>query len=374
MRVFKSIMLVLFVTLTYPAVAQDEALTWEVVAEGFGVITAIVQPMEDSSRLFVAELSGVIWVIEDGEALPDPFLNVTERITTEDYGQGLIGMAFHPDYADNGYVYISYTPPENSPILARYTVSSDNPNRALFDSELVILQVDHASTWHNGGDIAFGLDGMLYWSMGDGAYERSPSQNFQSHLGAILRLDVDSAEPYAIPDDNPFVDDETILPELWAKGLRNPWRISFDRETGDLYIADVGEHQMEEINFQAADSAGGENYGWNLFEGTWLYLGGSQAGMTFPVVEYRLGEGHCSVTGGYVYRGEDLPQLEGRYVFGDYCSGTIWTTYQQESGQWYTAQLMDTSYLITTFGVDNAGEIYLGDSRNGAVYRLAVGR
>ena len=369
MRLFKRLWFIVLFSICLVSLAQ-ETLTWQAVSDGFGVITAIVQAPNDSSRLFVANLSGTVSIIENGELLPEPFLDVSERITTEGFGQGLIGMAFHPDYAENGFFYVSYTPEGNSPILARYTVSPEYPNIAEFDSELIILQVDHSSTWHNGGDIAFGQDGMLYWSMGDGAYERSPAQNFQSHLGAILRLDVDSAEPYAIPVDNPFVNDETVLPELWAKGLRNPWRFSFDQETGDLYIADVGEHQMEEINFQSATSSGGENYGWNLFEGTWLYKGGSRKGMTFPVVEYKIEDGKCSITGGYVYRGENLPELIGKYIFADYCSGTIWTSYQQDSGLWYTAQLMDTSYRITTFGIDKGGEIYLGATNTGTVYQL----
>lgn len=348
---------------------QAQELQWEIVAEGFQFITAIVQAPNDDSRLFIADLDGRIYVIENGILLDEPLLDISEIITRETYGQGLIGMAFHPNYAENGYFYISYTPPENSPILARYTVS-DNPNRADGASAEIILQVDHASPWHNGGDIAFGHDGYLYWSMGDGAYRRSPAQNLRSHLGAILRIDVNGEAPYEIPPDNPYLDTPDALPELWAKGLRNPWRFSFDSFTGDLYIADVGEAQMEEINFQAADSAGGENYGWNLFEGTWLYLGGSRAGMTFPVVEYPHDNGSCSITGGYVYRGEALPDLEGKYIFGDYCSGTIWTTYRQDNGNWYTAQLMDTPYLITTFGRDNAGEIYLGSANTGTVYKL----
>jgi len=369
MRGLKWFCVILLFGMSLSSQAQS-AYEWQAIAEGFSFVTAIVQPRDDASRLFIMDLEGTISIVDNGELLPEPFLDVSEQITTETFGQGLIGMAFHPDYAENGYFYISYTPVGNHPILARYSVSADNPNQANFESELIIIQVDHASAWHNGGDIAFGQDGMLYWSMGDGTYTRSPSQNFQSHLGAILRLDVDSAEPYAIPDDNPFLDDETVLPELWAKGLRNPWRFSFDSLTGDMYIADVGQEQMEEINFQPADSTGGENYGWNLYEGTWLFNGGSQDGLTFPVVEYQHDNGSCSITGGYVYRGEDLTDLEGKYIFGDYCSGSVWTTYQQENGNWYTAYLMETNYLITTFGVDNAGEIYVGDARNGIVYQL----
>lgn len=368
MRVFRWMCLFLLIAIIRVSVAQ-ETVAWQTVADGFTFITAIVQAPQDSSRIFIADLSGTITIIENELPLEEPFLDVSAHITTETYGQGLTGMAFHPNFSENGYFYISYTPPGNSPILARYTVSPDNPNQAQYDSELIILQVDHASGWHNGGDIAFDEAGLLYWSMGDGAYRRSPSQNFQSHLGAILRLDVDSAEPYAIPEDNPFVSDTTILPELWAKGLRNPWRFSFDSETWDMYISDVGEEQIEELNFQPANSSGGDNYGWKLYEGTWLFNGGSPEDLTFPIVEYEHDNGNCSITGGYVYHGETLPELEGQYIFGDYCSGTIWATYQREN-EWYTVQLINTNYLITTFGVDIAGEIYLGDARSGTVFQL----
>jgi glucose/arabinose dehydrogenase len=351
------------------AVKAQNELQWQPIAEGFHFITAIVPEPNDDTRLFIADLEGQIRIIENGILLDEPFLDVSGLISTETYGQGLTGMSFHPDYAENGFFYISYTPVGNSPILARYTVS-DNPRVADAESAEIILQVDHASPWHNGGDIAFGQDDYLYWSMGDGAYKRSPSQNLRSHLGAILRLDVNGELPYEIPVDNPYLDNPDALPELWAKGLRNPWRFSFDSLTGDMYIADVGEAQMEEINFQTADSRGGENYGWNLFEGTWLYNGGSDEGLSYPVVEYPHDNGNCSITGGYVYRGRNLPELDGKYIFGDYCSGTIWTTYRQDNGNWFTAQLMETTTLITTFGRDNAGEIYLGDGRGGMVYKL----
>jgi glucose/arabinose dehydrogenase len=352
-----------------PAQAQEEDTHWQRIADGFSFITAIVQPPNDSSRLFIADLAGRIMIVHDDVLLPEPFLDISDRMNTETYGQGLLGMTFHPDYAANGTFFVTYTSLENSPVLARYHVT-DDANRADAASEQIVLQVDHASPLHNGGDVAFGRDGYLYWSVGDGGYERSPAQSVRSHLGAILRLDVDNGDPYTLPADNPFIGVENALPELWAKGLRNPWRMSFDRETGDLYIADVGEAQMEEINFQPADSSGGENYGWNLFEGTWRYLGGSDDGMTFPVVEYPHDNGNCSLTGGYVYRGAALPELQGKYLFTDYCSGILWTTYRREGDNWYTAQLMDTRFSITTFGEDNVGELYVGDAREGVVYRL----
>jgi glucose/arabinose dehydrogenase len=348
----------------------DQETHWQQIADGFTFITAIVQPPDDSSRLFIVDLQGSIRIVEDGVLLPDSFLDLNSVINTETYGQGVLGMTFHPDYAQNGYFFVTYTSLDNSPTLARHTVSADDPNRANPDSALVVLVVDHASPLHNGGDVAFGRDGHLYWTVGDGGYLRSPAQSLRSHLGGILRLDVDNGTPYSIPPDNPYVNTPDALPELWAKGLRNPWRFSFDRETGDLYIADVGEAQMEEIDFQSADSHGGENYGWNLFEGTWLYNGGSDDGLTYPIVEYSHDNGNCSITGGYVYRGAALPDLVGKYVFSDYCSGMFWTTYRRDGENWYTAELMDTRFRVTTFGQDNAGELYVGDARSGAVYQL----
>ena len=351
-----------------PTYAQQNS-DWQLVAKGFTYVTAIVQPPHDPSRLFIADLQGTISIVQNGNLLPTPFLDIHNYINGKVFGQGLIGMAFDPDFAQNGNFYVAYTNADNWPVLSRYHVSSDL-NLADPLSEQIILKVDHASPEHNGGDIAFGSDGYLYWAIGDGAYKRSPSQNLQSHLGAVLRLDVEHGTPYTIPLNNPYLNGTNALPELWAKGLRNPWRISFDRLTGDLYIADVGEAQREEIDFQPAGRPGGQNYGWNLYEGTVLFNGGSKAGLTFPVVEYSHDNGNCAITGGYVYRGTVLPDLAGKYVFADYCSGILWTTYQKSPGSWYTAQLMTTRYRITTFGEDDAGELYIGDVNNGSVYRL----
>lgn len=352
-----------------PLYAQSD-VDWQIVANGFTFITAIVQPPGESSRLFIADLQGTISIVEDGILVPTPFLDLHNYVNRKVYGQGLLGMTFDPDFSQNGNFYIAYTNADNWPVLSRYRVSLTDPNQADPTSEQIILKVDHASSEHNGGDIAFGPDGYLYWSIGDGAYRRSPSQNLTSHLGAILRLDVEHGLPYTIPPGNPYSGDVDELPELWAKGLRNPWRISFDQQTGDLYIADVGEAQLEEINFQPAGSVGGRNYGWNRYEGDLVFNGGSSDGLTFPVVEYPHDNGSCSITGGYVYRGATLPDLFGKYVFGDYCSGIFWTTYHRSDGTWYTAQLMRTRMRPTTFGQDNSGELYVGDAISGGVYRL----
>lgn len=368
MRWLMSLLLALVFSVESSSAQSD--IYWQKIADGFTFVTAIVQPPQDTSRLFIADLSGTISIIQDGQKLDQPFLDLTESINTTSYGQGLIGMAFHPHYAENGYLFVVYTDADNWVVLARYQVSEENANLVDTDSAQIILRADHASELHNGGDIAFGPNGYLYWAIGDGAYKRSPAPKLSSHLGGILRLDIDSNIPYAIPADNPYLGVENALPELWAKGLRNPWRISFDQLTGDFYIADVGEYQIEEVNFQPADSVGGQNYGWNQFEGTWLYYGGARAGLTFPVVEYQHDNGSCSITGGYVYRGSILPALAGKYVFSDYCSGILWSTYQEANGVWYTEQWADSPFHVTTFGQDNAGELYLGDSLKGEVYQL----
>lgn len=369
------ILLVFFLcaTLTFSAQAQDEfksPYALQEIAEGIKTPTGIAQPPGDSTRLFVTDLHGIIYVIENGVLLDTPFLDVSKDLITAGFGQGLHNITFHPQYQQNGYFYIAYTQPDRSAALVRYQVSADNPDLADPTSAKIILVIQHATEFHYGGGLAFGPDGDLYWSMGDGAYKASPAQSVKSDLGKIVRLDVDHGDPYSIPPDNPFLGVDQARPELWAIGLRNPWRFSFDQQTGDLYIADVGEAQNEEIDFQPAGTPGGQNYGWSRYEGDALFKGGDKDGLTFPVVEYAHDSGNCSITGGYVYRGSALPDLVGKYLFADYCSGWIWSTYQKTPGSWYTAQLLKTDLLITTFGQDQAGELYVGDSKTGAIYKL----
>jgi glucose/arabinose dehydrogenase len=356
-----------------PLNAQDEDSPYQFqkIAEGFSFITAIVQPPGDSDRLMIADLKGKIGILQDGVIQPDFFLDVSGQITNESYGQGLLGLAFHPDYAENGLFFVDYSQTDGSAAIVRYQVSSGNPNVANPASATSVLVILHPTEFHYGGQLAFGPDGDLYWSMGDGATKRSPAQKLDSYLGSIMRLDVTGGDPYRVPADNPFVGDSSALPELWAKGLRNPWRFSFDRKTGDRYIADVGEAALEEIDFQSAGSPGGQNYGWKLYEGSYLFDGGGKDGLTFPVVEYPHDNGNCSITGGYVYRGSALPDLAGKYIFADYCSGWLWTTHRKSDDTWYTAELFKTRLRITTFGEDNAGELYVGDAR-GAVYKLVA--
>jgi glucose/arabinose dehydrogenase len=285
-------------------------------------------------------------------------------------------MAFHPDYSANGYFYLNYIDTGGDTQVARYTVSAD-PDVADGSSWTPILSVAQPFSNHNGGMLAFGPDGMLYVGMGDGGSGGDPQNHGQrpsTLLGSLLRLDVDGGAPYAIPSDNPFVGHPTYREETWAYGLRNPWRFSFDRGSGDLYIGDVGQGRIEEVSHQTASSPGGENYGWRFMEGSSCYepsSGCSTAGLTLPIHEYAHSPA-CSVTGGYVYRGSDSPDLVGRYFFGDFCAGWI-HSFQLMAGavaglQDHTGDIGTVSQL-SSFGEDGVGELYVV-SLGGTVYRV----
>jgi glucose/arabinose dehydrogenase len=280
-------------------------------------------------------------------------------------------MAFDPIYATTGQFWVTYTTLTDE-VLARYSVS-DNPTRADPASAQIILQIPHPTTEHFGGQLQFGPDGYLYLSVGDGGYAPdTPSLNGQRLtvlLGKLLRLDV-SGDTYKIPPDNPFIGQPEIRPEIWAYGFRNPWRFSFDRATNDIYIADVGEKDIEEINLQPAGSAGGENYGWNIFEGRLRYSEGPETGLTWPIFEVNHEVGFCAIIGGYVYRGTALPELAGAYLFSDYCTGQVWALSQNGSGDWMPRKLLDTPFQVTSFGEDAAGEVYVLGA-DGDVYQLS---
>lgn len=348
------------------------------------VVSGLSRPLylthagDGSGRLFIVEQSGQIQVLQDGELLNTPFLDVSDLISPQALSggyteRGLLGLAFHPDYAQNGLFFINYTDRNGHTVIARYSVAADDPNRADPASAESLLYVTQPYSNHNGGHMEFGPDGYLYVSLGDGGSGGDPDGNGQNPgalLGTILRLDINSDEGYAIPDDNPFVGDETARPEIWAWGLRNVWRFSFDRATGDLYLADVGQNQWEEINFQPASSEGGENYGWNAYEGTHTYSGNQPASdVVMPVLEYDHSSGACSVTGGYVYRGEAIPALQGYYLYGDWCTGTIWAARPNDTGTWQTGISLESGRPISSFGQDEAGELYLVD-HGGAVLRF----
>lgn len=328
---------------------------------------------DGSGRLYILEQPGWVRVLEDGRLLETPFLDLTDRVLSRGNEQGLLGLAFSPDFRESGIFYIHYTGrPDGRTVLSRFRLRDGDPRRGDAASEEVLLTVEQPYANHNGGALLFGPDGYLYLALGDGGSAGDPenrAQNLDSLLGKILRLDVSQPGPYRIPPDNPFVGGQG-REEIWAYGLRNPWRISFDRATGDLYIADVGQNAIEEVNFQPAGSPGGENYGWRVWEGSRRYAQGEAPGAVFPVAEYTHAEGGCSITGGYVYRGQAIPALVGIYLYGDYCTGYIWGLKQQD-GQWQTGRLLDTSLNITSFGEDEAGEVYVVD-RRGAIYRVVA--
>jgi len=357
-----------------PAFAQEIAL--EQVASGLLAPVAVTHAGD--SRLFITQQRGTIVIWDGTSILPAPFLDIRSLVLCCDE-RGLLSVAFHPNYAQNGYFYVNYTELAGpaTTVIARYSRSATDPNRADPGSAKVLLRIAQPSfPNHKGGQLQFGPDGYLYIGTGDGGSGGDPgnrAQDLSIPLGKMLRIDVDSADPYAIPASNPFVTRSNARTEIWAYGLRNPWRFSFDRETGDLWIADVGQGAWEEINFQPAASIGGENYGWRRMEGTHCFNPPSNCdngGMVLPVVEYNHTNGACSVTGGYVYRGARYPRLEGMYFYGDYCNGVIWGTIRSLNGALLTRQLLDTSHAISTFGEDLNGELYVADYVGGRLYHI----
>jgi hypothetical protein len=287
-----------------------------------------------------------------------------------------LSAAFPTGYAAKGHFYVYYTNTQGNIVISRYRLSID-PDAADPATEEILLTIPHPTyTNHNGGQLAFGPDGYLYAGTGDGGGGGDPNgnaQNTASLLGKILRIDVESgAVPYAVPTDNPFFGNSAYRSEIWALGLRNPWRFSFDRFTGDLFIADVGQGTFEEVDIQPSGSAGGLNYGWNIMEGAHCYPGGtcSQIGLFLPAYEYDHSQG-CSITGGFVLRGPTAASLAGRYIFGDFCSGRIWSLKPLlPGGPWESSLLADTAYTISTFGEDEAGNVYVADYSAGVVYQV----
>ena len=283
----------------------------------------------------------------------------------------------HPEHSVNGYFFVHYTGLGGDSEVARYSVSAD-PNVADGGSALSILTIAQPFTNHNGGQLHFGQDGFLYVAVGDGGSSADPQDNGQdldTLLGKLLRLDVDGGAPYAIPPDNPFVGTPGARGEIWALGLRNPWRFSFDRATGDLFIGDVGQNAWEEVNYQPASSGGDENYGWRLMEGLHCFnpaTGCNDGTLALPILEYAHGF-DCSITGGYRYRGASLSVLDAAYVYGDYCSGRIWSA-SLSGGRWTSTELLNTEHLISTFGEDESGELYVASyaTTTGAVYKIGL--
>jgi glucose/arabinose dehydrogenase len=370
------------------------------------VVTGLVSPVhvthagDGSGRLFVVEKAGRIQIVQDGTLSGTPFLSIEDRVGSDGSEQGLLSVAFPPAYEQKAHFYVNYTDLNGDTVVARYHLGAD-PDRADPASEEVVLTQTQPYVTHNGGQLAFGPDGYLYVGMGDGGSAGDPDDNAQdptSLLGKMLRIDVEPAAPappftatdyvylpvvlggreaprYQVPQSNPYTDTAGYRGEIWALGLRNPWRFSFDRSTGDLYIGDVGQGAYEEIDFQPSPSSGGENYGWAVMEGSHCYPGPpcDQTGLVLPVAEYGHSGGNCSVTGGLVYRGPGNPTLTGIYVYGDYCSGRIWGLVQ-DGGAWQAGLLKETGLTITSFGEDETGNLYVADFREGAIYQITEGQ
>ena len=348
----------------------------------------LINAGDGSGRLFIVERGGRIR-IWDGR-VQRTFLDIGSRVNTNDSGgdeRGLLGLAFPPDYSTKGHFYVNYisstTSPRGATVISRFSVNRANPNDALEASEEELLVITQPEPNHNGGQIHFGPDGYLYIGMGDGGGAGDVhgsignGQATNTFLGKMLRIDVegtpDPGSNYAIPSDNPFLLDPEVPDEIWSFGLRNPWRWSFDRKTGDMYLADVGQYEWEEVNFIPASSTGGENFQWRRIEGFNTFNAGTQitkGTSTDPVFEYDHNAG-SSITGGYVYRGQEHPRMEGIYFFGDYNSGRIWGLQQDPSGNWIDRQLLETSLRISSFGEDERGNLYVASLFTGAIHRLS---
>ena len=349
------------------------------VAAGFSSPTQVTSARDGSGRLFVVEQGGRVKIVKGGAVLPKPFLDISTRVSC--CGErGLLSIAFPPGAGPNGSqarpyeLYANYTDVNGDTTVSVFYVSND-PDVISASSERILLKIAQPFANHNGGQLAFGPDGYLYIGMGDGGSSGDPNnngQNLTSLLGKILRIAVVGRTTYAIPTTNPFAGSGAARPEIWAYGLRNPWRFSFDRKTGDLFIGDVGQGAWEEVDFQPAGAAGGANYGWRATEGAHCYNPGSGcsfAGITLPVAEYSHANGNCSITGGFVSRGQDFARLDGIYFYADYCSGRIWGLRRGRSG-WEAQELLKPGYGITSFGEDDAGGVYAVDGNSGALYRI----
>lgn len=363
-------------------------LTTELTANGFNEPLYVTSPPKDYDRLFVVEQGGKIKIIKNGAVLGAPFIDLTAKVKQSGNERGLLGLAFHPNYANNGFFYVNYTRvSDGATMVERYKVSGTNSDVADPNSSMTIIgPISQPSTNHNGGNIQFGPDGKLYIGMGDGGGSGDPNCNAQNGatlLGKMLRLNDDGT----IPVDNPFVGNANVLDEIWSLGLRNPWRFSFDRLNGDLYIGDVGQGSREEIDFQPGASMGGDNYAWPVMEGSLCFVNNCPAttppcndpSYTDPIHEYTHGGGNCSINGGYVYRGCGIPDLQGTYFFADHCTAKIWSFRYDGSNKSdfmdRTAELDPAGPLainsITSFGEDADGEIYIVD-RGGEIFKIVA--
>ncbi len=353
--------------------------TLEVVARGFQQPLYVTHAGDGTGDLFVVERAGRIQVLRDGQ-IAGTLLDIRDQVLSRNLEQGLLGLAFDPDFVRNGRFYVNYTEAAGNAaggqtVVARFTTDEGRRSAAASSEERLMTWAQPFAN-HNGGHVTFGPDGMLYIGVGDGGAANDPQnhgQRLDTVLGTLLRIDVSTPSGYRVPEDNPFVSQAGVRPEIWAYGLRNPWRFSFDAATGDLYIADVGQNRAEEIHFAEWPVPGGLNYGWKIMEGL-RCLDGSlncdRAGLELPVVEYGRGDG-CSVTGGYVYRGERHPSMVGTYYYTDYCSGIVWGLKRDEAGQWQTTVVVPRGTQgLSSFGEGPDGELYLTNLSNGQILLL----
>ncbi len=360
-----------------PGSASTSRVALVPIASGFSSPVHITHAGDGSGRLFIVEQQGVIRIIKGGSVLPVPFLDISSRVRSGGE-QGLLSMVFQPGPSPGQrsfYVDYTGTAGVGDTVVSRFTTSTE-PDLADPATEQQLLTVVQPFVNHNGGQLAFGPDGLLYIGMGDGGGAGDPLNNAQnpaSLLGKILRIDPTGGATYTVPADNPFVSMPGFRPEIWALGLRNPWRFTFDRLTGALYIGDVGQDAFEEIDLQKAAGSGGQNYGWNIMEGFVCFLTPTcdQTGLTPPVHVYDHSQGDCAVTGGFVYRGGEFPGLQGVYLYGDFCSGRIWGL-RQNGAIWENELLLDSGLNISTFGEDEAGNLYVADISSGSIYKIIV--
>jgi glucose/arabinose dehydrogenase len=356
---------------------EGKNLTLAPAVKGLKEPTFVAGPPDNTKRLFVLEREGRVRVVSaDGQLRQTPFLDLTQVTASHQEGaeeEGLLGLAFHPQFARNGYVYVDYTANDKSVNVIRYTVAPDRPDQVDPATAQTVLAIPKKSAYHNGGTLAFGRDGYLYISIGDNE-ESESAQDLSSIFGKILRIDVDSAQPYAIPASNPFASRSGARGEIWTYGFRNPWRFSFDRATADMWIGDVGDSIAEEIDFQASDSHGGENYGWPTYEGSQCVdtKPCQQGGVVMPLVTYSH-DMNCAVMGGYVYRGPTAPHLAGVYLFGDLCTGGVFSMRRAADQSWQRVELGFQPIKIDSFGEDPAGDVYVVDQQGGVVYRIMDG-
>ena len=371
--------------LSPPGFSGTLAVELETLASGLTDIVAITHAGDD--RLFLSDKGGFIRIFDGSDILATPFLDISS-LTSFGLERGLLSVAFHPNYAINGYFFVFYTDNSNDPVIARYEVTLGDANQADPNSGVTLLNIPHFGG-HYGGQLQFGPDGYLYFSLGDGGQQEDPScraQNESLWQGKLFRIDVDqnvNTPPYySVPSDNPFVGPGDPPDEVWAVGFRNPWRFSFDSASGDLFISDVGQYQREEVTVQPATSSGGENYGWKIMEGSFCFDPDPidvdcpqstpscfDASFVPPTLEYDHSGGNCSITGGYVYRGANIPTLDGHYLYGDWCSGNLWAA-NSEAGPWITELLNISLSGLTTFGEGVDGEVYLSDAV--ALFRLSL--